>query len=210
MMQSTMSSAYYGKGYWEDAEGSNYRNYGDDPGWPVIASLIEHLSNGNSSTVYEVACAKGYLVNWLNNFGLDAYGIDISDYAIENSVADIRSRLSVANAVSLPWDTDTADYVLSMEFFEHVPENEIDNVLSEKMRVLKSGGLMLMKINIDDHQSSSESDNDHSHFTIMPREWWESIFEKSGLVRDKNIEDMLDYAFSNRDWKGRFFAWRKI
>lgn len=208
MKESAMSSSYYGEGYWEKAEGSNYRNYGDDPGWAIIAEGISYLSRGDGK-IYEVACAKGYLVDWLVKFGLDAYGIDISEYAISKAPESVSGRVSVANATNLPWEDNTADCVVSMEFFEHVPEDEIEQVLSEKMRVLRSGGMMLMKINIDDHHSSGEDDNDHSHFTIKPRIWWENIFAGNGLIHNKQIENMFDSAFANRDWHGRFFVWTK-
>ena len=31
----------YGEGYFERAEGSNYKNYSDDPRWNPIINLIE-------------------------------------------------------------------------------------------------------------------------------------------------------------------------
>ena len=208
-----MSGSNYHKGYWEDGDGSNYHSYGFDPGWPVIASVVRQFLNPGA-TAYEVACAKGYLVKTLLHFGFNAYGIDISDYAISKADADVANRLQVANAVSLPWPEDTADIILSMEFFEHVPEDEVDIVLSEKMRVLKDGGIMMMKINIivpesNPHYSSHENDCDVTHYTIKDRDWWENKFVNAGLIHDKQAEDMLDRAFSQRDWFGRFFVWRK-
>ena len=212
-MQSKMSGSHYHKGYWEDGDGSNYHSYGFDPGWPVVASVVRQFYNPGA-IAYEIACAKGYLVKTLLHFGINAYGIDISDYAISKADSDIAERVQVANAVALPWEDKTADIVLSMEFFEHVPEDEVDIVLSEKMRVLKSGGIIMMKINIivpesNPYRSSHENDCDITHYTIKDRGWWESKFSDAGLIHENKIENMLDNAFSGRDWFGRFFVWRK-
>jgi ubiquinone/menaquinone biosynthesis C-methylase UbiE len=209
-MQSKMSGDNYNEGYWEHGVGSNYHSYGFDPGWPVVASVVRDYFDAGS-VAYEVACAKGYLVKSLVAFGLNAYGIDISDYAISKAEPDVSSRLVVGNAVSLPWEDKTADIVLSMEFFEHVPEDEVDTVLSEKIRVLKPGGVLAMKIGIvipTDHPFAGQDDHDVTHYTVKDRAWWETKFSQAGLIHDKEFQDKFDYAFANRDWVGRFFAWR--
>jgi SAM-dependent methyltransferase len=209
-MQSKMSGNNYHEGYWESGIGSNYHSYGPDPGWPLVTSVVKsYIDSG--SIAYEVACAKGYLVKSLVAGGINAFGIDISDYAISKADLDIASRLVVGNAVSLPWEDKTADIVLSMEFFEHVPEDEVNTVLAEKIRVLKPGGVLAMKIGIElesDNQFANQEDNDCTHYTIKPRAWWENKFVNAGLIQDKEFQDKFDDAFKGRDWAGRFFVWR--
>jgi len=210
-LNSKMSGDNYNEGYWERGIGSNYHSYGNDPGWPIVASVMsDYVSPG--SVVYEIACAKGYLVKSLVRSGFNAYGIDISDYAISKAESDVFSRLVVGNAVSLPWEDETADAVVSMEFFEHVPEDEVDAVLAEKIRVLKPGGAIAMKIGIvipSDHPFAGQDDHDVTHYTVQDRDWWESKFSGAGLVKDQGFQDKFDAAFANRDWVGRFFVWRK-
>lgn len=60
----------YGEGYWERAEGSNYRDYGDDPGWGIIADIFQRLRS--NARVIEAACAKGYFVAALRDKLMDA------------------------------------------------------------------------------------------------------------------------------------------
>jgi 2-polyprenyl-3-methyl-5-hydroxy-6-metoxy-1,4-benzoquinol methylase len=44
-------------------------------------------------SVFDIGCAKGFLVKALRGLGVEAYGIDVSDYAIELADPDIRPYL---------------------------------------------------------------------------------------------------------------------
>ena len=46
----------------------------------------------------------------------EIYGIDISDYAINNCKPEIRDRLQVGNATNLPWEDNTFDLVISITY----------------------------------------------------------------------------------------------
>ena len=48
---------------------------------------------------------KGYLLYDFLKVIPDAqvYGLDISDYAIENSMPEVREHLTIGNAINLPW-----------------------------------------------------------------------------------------------------------
>lgn len=51
----------------------------------------------------DVGCAKGFLVEALRDRGIEAFGIDISEYAIGEVRSDIRPYCLVASAVD-PFD----------------------------------------------------------------------------------------------------------
>lgn len=197
----------YGEGYWERAEGSNYVAYADDPGWDVILSVMQEAIPA-PARIIEVACAKGYFVYHAISHGYEALGLDISEYAVSHGVA--RDNTMVHNAADpFPWGE--ADVVCSWEFFEHVPEDEVDTVLDNKIAALVPGGELWMKIGIvipEDHPFAGQADNDHTHFTVRDRAWWEDKFRSRGLLHLPEREQALDWAFRDRDWQGRFFVWR--
>lgn len=209
---SRMTGDAYDEGYWERGEGSNYVQYGDDPRWAMTASLLmaeAPLPGDVKPWLLEVACAKGYFVKAAKAEGFEAYGIDISDWAVQNADPSIRRRLVLGNAVDLPWGDHLFDVVCSWEFFEHVYENEIPNVLDEMLRVLKPGGLLVHRIGIDmeDGQDTSGQQHDHTHVWEVNRAWWEALFGNRGLSRSTEIEAAFDWGFEDSDWKGRFFAY---
>jgi SAM-dependent methyltransferase len=200
----------YGEGYWERAEGSNYRNYGDDAGWHGILHVMNQFL-GAGIRLTEAACSKGYFVHHARRNGYEARGFDLSEYAIRKSVAPL---FTVVHDATKPWPYNkaSADAVCGWEFLEHIPEDQMGGVISEAIRVLKPGGTLWFKTGIvvpDSHDFAGQDDHDHTHVNMQPREYWEYQFSTYGLEHVPEIEAALDDEFRDRDWKGRFFVWEK-
>lgn len=202
----------YAEGYWERGDGSNYHNYGDDPGWGPITKLMTTLV-GDRLTIVEAAAAKGWFIRRARVWGHNAWGFDLSDYAIGQAPVEVRRFLRVHDAIDeWPYPDAFADIVCAWEFFEHIHDENIPAVLDQMLRVVKPGGQLWLKTGIvvpDDHDFAGQEDHDHTHVAVHDREWWESLFASAGLVHLASTEDALDYEFSDRDWKGRFFVWAK-
>lgn len=197
----------YPEGYFEKAEGSNYRNYGDDAGWQTILDVLGKPVDGQR-TILEVGCAKGYFVKHAADRGFDAVGFDISEYAISKSVAPSRTLVWSA-ADPWPFGTETFDMVVGWEVMEHIFAADVPYVLREAHRVLRPSGKLILKIGgIHD----DPGDHDDTHFTKRDRAWWDQQLVKSGFVRrlvDIQLHEELDEAFHGRDWAGRFFLTTK-
>lgn len=58
--------------------------------------ILNRYTVGNKS-VLEICCAKGFVVEDLVANGLDAYGVDVSSYAISEASLSIADRLTVAD-----------------------------------------------------------------------------------------------------------------
>ena len=213
-----MRSSDYQEGYWERGEGSNYHNYGDDPGWNVVLDVMEAIGVGDPGcdatiVIVEVGASKGWFGYHARRRGYDWRGFDISEYAVANHAPGVSPYLTVHNAgLDWPYESESADIVCAWEFFEHVYDDEILFVLSEMLRVLKPGGELWLKTGIaipSDHPFAGQPDHDQTHVAVHDREWWESLFEMAGLEHLPQTEAALDRAFSDRDWQGRFFVWRR-
>lgn len=62
----------------------------------MAVDILNRYSVGNKR-VLEICCAKGFLVEDLVERGIDAYGVDVSPYAIGQANPSIASRLTVAD-----------------------------------------------------------------------------------------------------------------
>ena len=81
-----------------------YRNQGENSLGEFYKDLtrdyINHLVSANKK-VLEIGCAKGFLVEDLREQGVDAWGIDISPYAIGEAPEGVAPYVSVGDVYDL-------------------------------------------------------------------------------------------------------------
>jgi len=110
-------------------------------------------------TLLDVGCGNGYLVQYLRERGIKALGLDFSEFA--GTTTGYFIQHDATNG--LPFDDETFDVVISSDFFEHLPEDKIDFVRDEMLRV---GKRVIALINYKKEKI------DNTHLTIKPKEWW--------------------------------------
>lgn len=132
----------------------------------------------------DVGAGCGYLVKTLRELGADAWGIDISRYALENSCDPERVR--EGDIRDIPFGA-RFDVVHSQGVWQYVPESDVKRAWAECRRVGK-----FQEHNLD----TSEGDNppEHHCVTVRPRQWWKDQFYPPVLVACPNHE-VKEYAF---------------
>ena len=97
----------FGKDFFDGEREFGYGGFSYHPRFwtEVIPDIIAQYSLSSESRILDVGCAKGFFLYDLLAAlpGVGIQGIDISDYAIENSIETVRPFLSVAGADSLPF-----------------------------------------------------------------------------------------------------------
>ena len=105
------------------------RPYQRDPDWlaffNAIASRI--ASDINPTTVLDAGCAFGFLVESLRECGIQAFGVDISPYAIQNVQPDIQPFVRIGS-VTEPFP-QRYDLIVSIEVLEHLPKQEAEKAV---------------------------------------------------------------------------------
>ena len=131
----------FSKDYWDGDRRICYGGYNYIEGrWEKIARAIaNHYPMPEKPKILDIGCGKGFLLYDILKVIPDAeiYGIDISEYAIENSKPEIRDRLQVGNATKLPWEKNEFDLVISITTLHNLYAHELDLALREMERVGK-------------------------------------------------------------------------
>jgi len=142
-------------------------------------------------TVLDAGCAMGFLVEGLRRRGIEAYGLDISEYAIEHVHPDVRPYCrvgSLANPLARSFDL-----IVCIEVLEHMPADAgrraIANLCAASPDVLFS--------------STPFDYKEATHFNVQPPEVWGELFAQSGFVRDVDFDASFITA-----WAARFRASR--
>ena len=137
--------------------------------------------------ILDVGCAKGFLVKALLMLGMDAYGIDISRYAIENCEPEVRGRVSqcwLKKDTIIPYEDDEFDVIISESVMEHIPESDISWVMREMARVSSRWVILELPVGLT---WENEPRGDPSHMTYRPPCWWIARGYDAGLLCDLRL-----------------------
>ena len=174
----------YDKEYFEDGivtGKSCYQNYQWLPELTIkmAHNLIKYLSVKDGEKILDYGCAKGYLVKALRVLDVEAYGCDISEYAMHTIDTDVRDycRLLPASG-ELPFDM-TFDWIVSKDVMEHMSEEQIDSFLTQAAGASRK---MFHIIPLGDNGvfRVSSYHEDPSHIQIQDEDWWMKRFEACG------------------------------
>lgn len=177
--------------YWDGDRRINYGGYKYMPGrWEKVArAMADHYGIKPGDKILDVGCGKGFL---LYDFtlvvpGVEVYGIDVSQYAIDNAKEEVRDRLTVGSATRLPWPDRHFDLVYSLNTLHNLHCYDLDPALREIERVGKKNKYICVesyrneveKANLLYWQVTCEAFNTPEEWA-----WW---FKQTGYTGDHSF-----------------------
>jgi len=180
-------SKQFGKDYFDGDRQYGYGGYRYDGRWrPFADKLIGHYSLKPGQSVLDIGCAKGFLVHDFREAlpGLEAVGLDVSEYAIANAMPDVKPFLHIGTATELPYPDHHFDLVVSVNTLHNLYLPDLFKALREIERVGRRHKFIVMdsyrnereKVNLLYWQLTCEC-------IFTPAEW-EWIFEQAGYKGD--------------------------
>ena len=170
--------------------------------------IIKELNLRDGDKVLDYGCAKGFLVKALKILDIDAYGCDISNYAISNSDNKIKERCKLMDN-KIPFN-GMFEWVISKDVFEHLEEKELKDVLKNIARISKKL-FVIVPMGENNKFIIPAYDLDITHKLAKPRDWWEKKFEDYGWKIDRfsyTINGMKDNWKKYEKGNGFFFLKR--
>jgi SAM-dependent methyltransferase len=150
----------------------------------IAGRIVDDLS---PTTVLDAGCAWGFLVESLRQRGVEAWGVDISDYAIAQVHPTVKPFCWVGS-VGDPFP-QKYDLIVSIEVLEHLHRPESERALAN-----------LCQHSDDILFSSTPFDyKEVTHFNVQPPEYWAELFARQGFYRDMDFN-----ATFISDWAARF------
>ena len=180
-------SKQYGEMYFDGPREYGYGGYRYDGRWiPVARDIIDHFGLKPGMRVLDVGCAKGFLVKdlMLACPGLEAFGLDISYYAIMHCEPEVIGRLHLGTAEKLVFPDHSFDCVLCLNTVHNFPRPRAIKVMQEIERV--SGGHAFVQV--DSYHTPEQKEIFESwvltaEFYDYPQGWIE-LFEEAGYTGD--------------------------
>jgi GT2 family glycosyltransferase len=154
------------------------RPYQRDEHWlrffGAIAKKI--VSELQPQSVMDVGCAMGFLVEALREREVEAFGVDISEFAIGEIIPEIKPFCWVASAID-PFPRNY-DLMVCIEVLEHLKLEEAERAVSN---LCKYSNQVLF--------SSTPSDfKEATHFNVQPPYYWSEHFSRHGFYHDLDFD----------------------
>ncbi len=128
------------------------------------------------ATLMDAGCAKGFLVEQLCRRGVQAWGVDISEHAINQAHEDVKARCKVGS-ITEPFERHY-DLITCIEVVEHMPQDEAVRAIAN-----------LCNHSDDILFSSSPNDfTEATHINVQPAEYWAEAFARQGFLRDLTFD----------------------
>ncbi len=147
---------------------SCYENYRWMPEMTMAMAMvmIDYLDIPRGASVLDFGCAKGYLVKALRLLGRDAWGVDTSAYAINNS-----------NGYCGPKMTGDFEYIIAKDVLEHLDIS----TLSDFLKTVKPNKIFaIIPLGDENGYTAPANDLDVTHRICRPTLWWCDFFEQNG------------------------------
>jgi hypothetical protein len=153
-----------------------------------FGGIAEHIQKQiQPQTVLDAGCAMGFLVEKLRALDIQAWGVDISAYAIAQVHPSIQPYCWVGS-VTDPFPREY-DLIVSIEVLEHMPKADSERALANLCR--HTDDILFSSTPLDYKEAT--------HFNVQPPEYWAELFARQGFFRDVDF----DASFIT-PWAARF------
>jgi SAM-dependent methyltransferase len=149
----------------------------EEPWLSYYASIADRIvKDVGPKSVLDAGCAFGMVVEALRDRNVEAFGVDISEYAISNVREDVRQYCWVGS-ITEPFPRHY-DLIVTIETLEHLQpadaERALDNICSHTDEVIFS--------------STPEDQKEATHLCVRPPEFWAEMFARNGFYRDTQYD----------------------
>jgi SAM-dependent methyltransferase len=141
--------------YFDGTREQGYGGYYYDGRWiPIARDIIAHFGLRPGDRVLDVGCAKGFLVKDLMALcpGLEAYGLDLSQYALTHAEPEASGRLVLGTADRLPFAGESFQAVLCINVIHNLERDRCIAALREIERLAPGRGY----VRVDAYRTEAE------------------------------------------------------
>ena len=178
----------FGKEFFDGDRSHGYGgfNYMERFWQPVIPTFQAHWGLTGQSSVLDVGCAKGFMLHDFAQLipGITVKGIDISAYAIENAIEDMRPHVQVASAVELPFPDKSFDVVISVTTVHNLVRSDLIKALREIERVARKGSFITVDAYHDDEEKERMNAWNLTAQTVLHVDEWRELFKEAEYTGD--------------------------
>lgn len=177
----------FGKEFFDGERRYGYGGYKYDGRWKtVVRRMKDYYKLADNAAILDIGCGKGFMLHDFKEIMPDCEiaGIDVSRYAIENSMPSVKQFLKIASAEKLPYADKSFDLVVSINSIHNLPLERLKLALQEIERVCRGNSY----ITVDAWRNETERQNLFKWVltaeTMMHVDDWKKLFKEVGYSGD--------------------------
>jgi len=162
-----------------------FRNKGENSlgeHWKDYASRLTDTHRFIGKDLLDIGCAKGFLVESMRDLGVNAFGLDVSPYAIGEADPAVQPYLTVGDMKTvLPtYGRNEFDFVTVIQTLECFDPTDLPDIITEINRICRKAVIVV-----------SETGNS-DYYIIQPKEWWEALdFAKGTIIISSETKEFI-------------------
>ena len=169
---------YYERGI--ETGKSCYQNYRwmPEPTLSMAMAIVDALNLKPHHLILDYGCAKGYLVKALRILHRQAWGVDISLYALSQVDKEVNGYCATLDKLyKLSTFPQKFTHCIAKDVFEHIPKEE----LSQIIRLLPADKMfVVVPLGKKGKYIAPSNDLDPTHVICEDQYWWKNLFESNG------------------------------
>jgi ubiquinone/menaquinone biosynthesis C-methylase UbiE len=181
-------SCKFGQDYWDGDRQYGYGGYKYMDGYwkPVAEAMVKHYNLKDDAKILDVGCGKGFLLYELTKLlpKTKVFGLDISAYAVENAKEEVKSGIKVGNAISLPFEDNSFDFVYALGCLHNLYNFELFQALKEMQRVGKQHKYTMQESYRNETERINMCNWQLTQHSFYSTQEWEWFFNLSGYTGD--------------------------
>jgi SAM-dependent methyltransferase len=177
----------------------------------TMAAIIRGLG---AKSCLEIGCFTGAVLSLLEQAGLDVAGVDASHLSFVFAYPNIRNHLRYGDLLSIDFNR-RFDAIAALDIIEHLNPLKLDLYIDRLLSLLNDDGCLFLNSpmygrddvfgtlfepylaewrTVGDASYWHDLDCDvqgwprHGHLVWASPGWWEELFARKGLVRDRTVE----------------------
>ena len=144
---------------------------------PLCATMIETLGIGKFETILDFGAAKGFIVKAFRLLHRQAFGVEISNYAISKTPGDTKEFIYHYEKDYEAFSNMWFDWVIAKDVLEHIPLDQIDDILRLFYKI-SSKVFVAVPLGENGKYVIPAYELDVTHIIREPLDWWVNLFKK--------------------------------
>ena len=152
----------------------------------TVRRFRDHYRLAEDAAVLDVGCAKGFMMHDFRLLmpKLNIQGVDISRYAYDHAIEDVKPFIQVADAKKLPFPDKSFDLVICINTVHNLPLEECKQALREIQRVTRKDAFVTMDAWRNEAERERLMKWNLTALTYMHVNDWKKLFEEIGYRGD--------------------------